>query len=54
MLDLANIDTPKASEEGFEIELEYNDKPTGWFVTVLGEHAPTVKRWQLKLGNKFK
>ena len=54
MLDLANIDTPKAAETGHEIELIYNDKPTGWFVTVLGEYAPTVKRWQLTVGNTFR
>lgn len=54
MLDLANIDTPKAAEEGHEIELEYNGKPTGWFVTVRGEFAPTVKKWQLSIGNKFR
>jgi hypothetical protein len=53
-LDLANIDTPAASEAGFEIELDYNGKPSGWFVTVRGEHAPTVKKWQLGLGNKFR
>lgn len=54
MLDLANIDTPKAAEEGHEIELEYNGKPSGWFVTVRGEYAPTVKKWQLGIGNKFR
>lgn len=53
-LDLANIDTPAASEAGHEIELTYNDKPTGWFVTVRGEYAPTVKKWQLSIGNKFR
>lgn len=54
MLDLQNIDTPKAAEEGHEIELEYAGKPSGWFVTVRGEYAPTVKKWQLGIGNKFR
>lgn len=54
MLDLENIDTPAASETGVEIELEYNGKPSGWFVTVRGDHAPSVKKWQLGLGNKFR
>lgn len=54
MLDLKNIDTPAAAEEGFEIELEYAGKPCGAFVTVRGEHAPTVKKWQLSIGNKFR
>lgn len=53
-LDLANIDTPKAAEEGHEIELEYNGKPCGWFVTVRGEYSSTVKKWQLSVGNKFR
>jgi len=52
--DLAQIDTPAASEAGFEIELEFNGKPTGWLVTVRGEHSPTVKKWQLGVGNKFR
>lgn len=54
MLDLKNIDTPAASESGHEIELEFNGKPCGWFVTVRGEYAPTVKKWQLSVGNKFR
>lgn len=54
MLDLQQIDTPKASEEGHEIELEYAGKPCGWFVRVRGEYAPTVKKWQLSVGNKFR
>lgn len=54
MLDLAHIDTPKASEAGFEIELEYNGKPSGSFVTVIGEHAKAVRTYQLKVGNKFR
>lgn len=57
MLDLQNIDTPKASEEGHEIELMFNDKKcseAGWFVRVRGEMAPTVKKWQLGIGNKFR
>ena len=54
MLDLEQIDTPAAAENGFEIELEYAGKPTGWFVMVLGEYAPTVKKWQLGIGNKFR
>lgn len=54
MLDLANIDTPKAAEDGHEIELEYNGKPCGWFVTVRGDFAPTVRKWQLSVGNKFR
>jgi len=54
MLDLQNIDTPKSSETGHEIELEYNGKPTSWFVTVRGEHSATVKKWQLGIGNKFR
>lgn len=53
-LDLARIDTPAASEEGFEIELKWNGQPCGWFVTVLGEHARSVKAWQLGVGNKFR
>lgn len=53
-LDLAQIDTPAASEAGHEIELEFNGKPTGWFVTVRGEHAATVRKWQLGMGNKFR
>jgi hypothetical protein len=53
-LDLEKIDTPAASETGHEIELEYGGKPCGWFVTVRGEYAPTVKRWQLGIGNKFR
>lgn len=53
-LDLESIDTPTASEAGHEIELEYGGKPSGWFVTVRGEYSPTVKRWQLSLGNKFR
>lgn len=53
-LDLANIDTPKASEDGYEIELEFQGRPTGWFVTVRGEYAPTVKKWQLSIGNQFR
>ena len=53
-LDLAKIDTPAASETGHEIELEYNGKPTGWFVTVRGELALSVKKWQLSVGNKFR
>lgn len=54
MLDLEQIDTPKASEEGTEIELIYKDAPTGWFVTVRGEFAPAVKKWHLSMGNKFR
>lgn len=54
MLDLEKIDTPKAAENGHEIELEYNGTKTGWFVTVRGEYAPSVKRWQLSVGNKFR
>lgn len=54
MLDLQQIDTPKAAEEGHEIELEYCGKPCGWFVTVRGEYAPSVKKWQLSIGNKFR
>ncbi len=54
MLDLEKIDTPAAAEEGHEIELEYNGQMTGWFVTVRGEYAPTVKSWQLGVGNKFR
>lgn len=52
--DLEQIDTPKAAEEGHEIELEYNGEKTGWFVKVRGEFAPTVKKWQLSIGNKFR
>lgn len=52
--DLSNIDTPATSEAGLEIELDYNGQKTGWFVTVRGEHAPSVKRWQLGVGNKFR
>ncbi len=54
MLDLEKIDTPAAAESGHEIELEYNGAPTGWFVTVRGEFAPSVKKWQLGIGNKFR
>jgi hypothetical protein len=54
MFDLESIDTPKSAETGHEIELIYNDQPTGWFVTVRGEFAPTVRKWQLSLGNKFR
>lgn len=54
MFDLEKIDTPKAAEEGHEIELEYNGQKTGWFVKVLGDFAPTVKKWQLSVGNKFR
>lgn len=54
MLDLQQLDTPKAAEEGHEIELEYAGKPCGWFVTVRGEYAPSVKKWQLGIGNKFR
>ena len=53
-LDLSSIDTPKAAEAGVEISLEYNGKPTGWMVTVRGEYSPTVKKWQLGVGNKFR
>ena len=53
-LDLANVDTPAASEAGFEIELEYNGEPTGWFVTVRGEHSRAIRQWHLKIGNKFR
>lgn len=53
-LDLSKIDTPKAAEDGYEIELLFNDKPTGWFVTVRGDHSATVRAWQLKQGNKFR
>lgn len=52
--DLAKIDTPAASEAGHEIELEFNGQKTGWFVTVRGEYSPTLKRWQLSIGNKFR
>lgn len=52
--DLEQIDTPATSEAGHEIELEYNGQKTGWFVTVRGEHAPSVKRWQISVGNKFR
>lgn len=52
--DLAQIDTPAAAEEGYEIELEYNDRPTGWFVLVRGEMSRTVRQWQLKQGNRFR
>lgn len=54
MLDLEKIDTPAASEAGHEIELEFGGKPSGSFVMVRGEHAPTVKKWQLSVGNKFR
>lgn len=54
MLDLEKIDTPAAAEMGHEIELEYGGKPCGWFVTVRGEFAPSVKKWQLSVGNKFR
>lgn len=54
MLDLQNIDTPAAAEKGHEIELEYAGKPTGWHVTVRGEYAASVKKWQLGIGNKFR
>lgn len=53
-LDLERIDTPASSEAGHEIELEYNGKPCGWFVTVRGEYSATVKRWQLGVGNGFR
>ena len=53
-LDLAQIDTPKTSETGHEIELEYGGVPCGWFVTVRGEHAATVRKWLLGVGNKFR
>lgn len=54
VLDLEKIDTPAASEAGHEIELTFKGEPTGWFVTVRGEHAPSVKKWQLSVGNKFR
>ena len=54
MLDLAKIDTPAAAETGAEIELDYNGSPSGCFVTVRGEYSPTVKKWQLGIGNKFR
>jgi len=53
-LDLEKIDTPKSSEDGYEIELTYNGEPTGRFVTVRGEYSPVVKKWQLSIGNKFR
>lgn len=52
--DLEKIDTPAASETGFDIELLFNGAKTGWTVTVRGEHSPSVKRWQLGVGNKFR
>ncbi|MHB1125240.1 MAG: hypothetical protein ACYC0T_21330 [Ramlibacter sp.] len=52
--DLAKIDTPAACEAGHEIELIYNGAKTGWFVTVKGDMAPSVKRWHLEQGNKFR
>ena len=54
MLDLATIDTPAASESGFEIELEYLGKPAQAWVTVRGDLSPTVKKWQLSIGNRFR
>lgn len=54
VFDLEKIDTPAASEAGFELELLFNGEKTGWFVTVRGEHSPTVKRWHLGVGNKFR
>jgi hypothetical protein len=54
MPDLSAIDVPKSAEDGVEMELEYEGKPTGWFVTVRGDHSHTVKSWQLGLGNKFR
>lgn len=54
ILDLKNIDTPAAAEAGHEVELEYNGTPCGWFVTVRGEFAPSVRKWQLGIGNKFR
>lgn len=54
VFDLEKIDTPAASEAGYEFELLFNGAKTGWFVTVRGEHSPTVKRWHLGVGNKFR
>jgi len=54
MFDLEKIDTPKQAEDGHEIELMYQGQSTGWFVTVRGEFSPTVRKWQLSLGNKFR
>jgi hypothetical protein len=54
VLDLATIDTPKTSEEGVELELMYEGKPCGYMVRVRGDHSPTIKKWQLGLGNKFR
>lgn len=53
-LDLESINTPASSEAGHEIELMYNGQPCGWFVTVRGEYAPSVKKWQLGVGNQFR
>ena len=53
-IDLQTIDTPAASEAGHDVELLYNGQATGWVVTVRGEYAPSVKRWQLSVGNKFR
>lgn len=53
MLDLSKIDTPAKAEEGVEIELEYPPgKPCGWFLTIRGELSPSVKQWQLSVGNR--
>lgn len=54
ILDLANIDTPAASERGHEIELEYNGAKTGWFVTVRGDMSPSVEKWERDVGNEFR
>lgn len=52
--DLSQFDTPSAAEAGIEIELIHKQQPTGWFVTVRGDHAPSVRKWQLSIGNKFR
>jgi len=54
MFDLARIDTPAAAETGATIDLEYNGKPTGWRVAIRGDYSPTVRKWQLGVGNKFR
>jgi hypothetical protein len=43
-MKLSDFNLSKRCESGFEFEvLDENNKPTGFFITVYGDHAPSVQ-----------
>src|SRR5690606_12097020 len=54
MLSLADLDVTKKCEQGFEFEYidKATGKGTGFFLTVIGAHAPAVTGFSLKYLNE--